>query len=122
MTTILYFEDIAEGAVEWRGEADVDKEEMVAYAKMNDPWPVHIDEHSAKQTLFGSLTASGGYAITLWYRLSHPILNNRPERMALMAGVDWHVKWSEARLAALRPGWRRLVIRCLPISPAGRNQ
>ena len=110
----VYFEDIVEGTVAWRGETDVNKEEMLAYAKMNDPWPFHVDEDAAQTTSFGCLIASGGYAITLWYRLGHPILNDLPERMAFLVGLDWHVKFSRPVRAGDHLRFRTTVLRKRP--------
>jgi acyl dehydratase len=117
----LYFEDIVEGTVEWRGAAHVDKEEMLAYARTNDPWPAHVDEEAAKRTPFARLTASGGYMITLWYRLSHPILNNCPERMAFIAGVDWHLKFRRPVHSGDHLRFRTTVLSKRPSSKPGRG-
>ena len=111
---ILYFEDIIEGTVEWRGEGHVDTDEMVAYAQRNDPWPFHVDEDVARTTPAGGLTASGGYTITLWYRFGHPILNGLPDRMAFVAGFDWHVEFRQPVRAGDHLRFRTTVLRKRP--------
>jgi len=118
---ILYFEDIVEWTVAWRGEGDVDKEEMLAYAQRNDPWPFHVDEGAARGTPSGCLTASGGYTITLWYRLGHPILNDLPERMAFLAGFDWRVKFSRPVCAGDHLRFRTTVLSKRPSSKPDRG-
>jgi acyl dehydratase len=71
----------------------VDKEEMLAYNRRNDPWPFHIDETSAAKNPYGSLIASGGYSITLMYRLGHQIYNVPGRRWAVLGASDWQLKF-----------------------------
>ncbi len=47
--TSIYFEDLEEGAVRWGSEQLADREEMLAYARRNDPWPFHLDDAAAKR-------------------------------------------------------------------------
>lgn len=56
-------------------EVTVDDEEMLAYNRLNDPWPFHIDKASAAQNPYGSVIARRGYTITLMDRLGHQIYN-----------------------------------------------
>jgi hypothetical protein len=46
--SVCYFEDIPEGAVYWSQPFVVDREEMLTYARLNDPWPFHIDTDAAR--------------------------------------------------------------------------
>jgi acyl dehydratase len=78
-----YFEDLVEGQEFVGDEVAVDKDEMLEYARKNDPWPFHVDEEAAKESPFGGLIASGGYAISLYYRLGHMLHNTA----ALNVGV-----------------------------------
>jgi acyl dehydratase len=96
----IYFDDVIEGGTSWGGECDVDKEEMVEYARRNDPWPFHVDEEAAGRSPFGGLVASGGYTIALWYRLGHPLLNQREGVLAFLGGLEWKVKFAHP----VRPG------------------
>ena len=82
-----YWDDLTEGTVLWGDEVTVDQNEMLEYAKKNDPLPFHIDESAAASTHFGGLIASGGYTITLWYRSSIPVIGS----IALLAGHDFHI-------------------------------
>ena len=84
----MYFEDLEEGAVFRGAECVADKEEMLDYAKKNDPSPFHVDEGAARNSQYGGLIASGGYTVTLWYRSSIPILAS----MAFLGGFEWHIK------------------------------
>jgi acyl dehydratase len=49
---------------------------MLAYNQKYDPWPIHVDNESAKKSPFGGIIASGGYTISLMYQASHMIYNN----------------------------------------------
>ena len=90
----IYFEDLAIGDSFVSEEVTVDNEEMLAYNRRNDPWPFHVDEVSASQNPYGSLIASGGYTITLMYRLGHKIYNTPGRRWAVLGALDWHLKFA----------------------------
>jgi acyl dehydratase len=56
---VKYLEDFREGEI-WRsGSIVIGEEEMVAYAKANDPQPIHVDPEAAKSGPFGGIIASG---------------------------------------------------------------
>jgi acyl dehydratase len=93
MQEAVYFEDLAIGDCFESEEVTVDKEEMLAYNRRNDPWPFHIDETSAAKNPYGSLIASGGYSITLMYRLGHQIYNVPGRRWAVLGASDWQLKF-----------------------------
>ncbi len=107
MEVPIYFEDLVPGDCFVSGEVIIDNEEMLAYNRRNDPWPFHIDEASAAHNPYGSLIASGGYTITLMYRLGHQIYNVPGRRWAVLGALDWHLKFP----APVRSGDRvRLTI------------
>ena len=68
---MMYFEDLNVGDSWTSAEHTVDHEEMLAYGRTNDPWPFHANPEAATRSPFGGLIASGGYTITLMYRMSH---------------------------------------------------
>src|SRR5215467_417850 len=72
----MYFEDLEVGAVFRGDECVADKDEMLEYARKNDPSPFHVDEEAAKNSPYGGLIASAGYTVTLWYRCGIPILGS----------------------------------------------
>ena len=84
----LYFEELDEGTVFRGDECVADKDEMLDYARKNDPSPFHLDEGAAKNSPYGGLIASGGYTVTLWYRSAIPILAS----IAFLGGFEWHIK------------------------------
>jgi acyl dehydratase len=92
---MTYFEDLNVGDSWMSAEYTVDHEEMLAYGRANDPWPIHVDAEAATKSPFGGLIASGGYTITLMYRLGHEIVNQPDRAWAFLVGFDWHVKFVE---------------------------
>ncbi len=84
----LHWDDLDEGAVFWGDTVTADPEEMLEYARRNDPLPVHLDEDAARASIFGGLIASGGYTVTLWYRSGIPVMT----RLAFLSGFDWLIK------------------------------
>jgi acyl dehydratase len=99
---MTYFEDLSVGDSWLSSEYTVDHEEMLAYGRTNDPWPFHADAEAAAKSPFGGLIASGGYTITLMYRLGHEIYNQPDCVWAFMGGFDWQLKFPEP----VRPGDR----------------
>ena len=92
---MMYFEDLNVGDSWASSECPVDHEEMLTYGRTNDPWPIHVNPKAAARSPFGGLIASGGYTITLMYRLSHEIVNQPDRTWAFLGGFDWHVKFLE---------------------------
>jgi acyl dehydratase len=93
MDVPIYFEDLVPGQSFESGEAAVDRAEMLAYNRANDPWPFHVDEATAAQNPYGSLIASGGYTITLMYRLGHQIYNVPGRRWAVIGASQWQLRF-----------------------------
>lgn len=55
------------GWTERYGPKSVSKDEIIAYAKVVDPQPLHLDEAYAKTTRFKGLIASGLHSYTLFH-------------------------------------------------------
>ena len=98
----IYFEDLNSGDEFWSGEFPVDEAEMLDYNRRFDPWPMHVDEAAARDSLFGGLIASGGYTLGLMYRSGHFVYKNEDTAWAFLVGLDWKVKF----LLPVRPGDR----------------
>ena len=64
-----WFEDYLEGSVHELGSVQVDKNEVIEFARRYDPQVFHTDEEAAKRTLFGGLIASGWHSAALMMRL-----------------------------------------------------
>ncbi len=65
----MYFEDLAVGMTVKTAPAVIEKERMLAFARLYDPIPLHTDEEYAKGTRFGALIAPGVMSfMSVWAR------------------------------------------------------
>lgn len=51
------------------GSVTVERGEMIEFARRYDPQPIHIDEETARKSVFGGLIASGWFTVGLSTRL-----------------------------------------------------
>ena len=65
----LYWEDMQVGEVRDLGTISPTREEIIAFASQFDPQPFHLDDEAAKQSVFGSLCASGWHTCGMAMRL-----------------------------------------------------
>jgi acyl dehydratase len=64
-----YLEDLVVGQIYGSGRITVVKERIKAFAAEFDPQPFHLDEDSARRSIFGGLAASGWHTAALTMRL-----------------------------------------------------
>lgn len=64
-----YLEDFREGEIWQSGTVVLGEDEMIAYARANDPQPFHVDPEAAKNGPFGGIIASGWQIAALSMRL-----------------------------------------------------
>jgi acyl dehydratase len=107
----LYFEDLVEGYVDESAEIVADRDDMVAYAERNDPYPIHVDEQFAATSPFGGLVASFGYTVSLYFRMCHDVEVIRATESAFLGGLEWRVTFR----GPIRPG-DRLHVRATQVS------
>lgn len=69
MTRLLYLEDLAVGQRYESARHLMTAEEIKRFAAAYDPQPFHLDEAAAKQSIFGSLAASGWHTGAVTMRL-----------------------------------------------------
>jgi acyl dehydratase len=62
-------EDFAVGQIFRAGPLPVRAERIKAFAAEFDPQPFHLDEHAARDTIFGGLVASGWHTAAMTMRL-----------------------------------------------------
>jgi acyl dehydratase len=61
-----YFEYFTAGQIfKPDGRVQVEKDDIVAFAKQYDPQPFHLDEEAARKSIFGRLVASGWHTAAL---------------------------------------------------------
>ena len=93
---MLYLEDLKPGRTMRSPVVSVDGTEMLEFAKVFDPWPIHVDEVVARSAV-GGLTAPGVYVLAIKTRLMHQL----PEIPAVIVSLGY----DEVRfLQPLRPG------------------
>lgn len=115
MDNLLYYDDIKVGSRNLGGSVTVDHAEMLAFAKIWDPLPIHTDPISANQVM-GGLTAPGLYILALKQRLLHDL----PQKTVVIASFGYDevrflkpvfagdsltlaIDWTEKRLSTSRP-------------------
>ena len=96
--TGLYLEDFAVGQVFNSGRLQVDRDQIVAFARAFDPQPYHLDDEAARRSPFAGLAASGWHTAALTMRL---LVEGefRPAGGILGVGFD-ELSWPRA----VRPG------------------
>ena len=92
-----YFEDLKAGDRFKSGTYKVTEEQIVSFAREFDPQPFHLDSAVVRQTMFGSLIASGWHTAAITMRLFVQTLNFAEGAIGL--GVD-ELRWPNA----VRPG------------------
>ena len=67
---VRYFEDYEVGRVyDPDGRYEVTTSEVKEFAEKYDPQPFHLDEEAAKESIFGSLAASGWHTASMCMRV-----------------------------------------------------
>src|SRR5438874_13008076 len=88
-----YFEDLKAGDRFKSVTYQVSEEEIINFAREFDPQPFHLDAGVARQTMFGSLIASGWHTAAITMRLFVQTLNFAEGAVGL--GVD-ELRWPAA--------------------------
>ncbi|PWT73045.1 MAG: dehydratase [Proteobacteria bacterium] len=93
-----YWEDFKVGDTAPMGEKLVEKPEIIAFARLYDPQPFHLDEEAAQRSMYGGLIASGWHTVAMVMRM---MVDSYLRDSASLGspGVD-NVKW----LKPVRPG------------------
>jgi acyl dehydratase len=79
----LYFEERTIGETKLLGAHTFARDEVIAFARLYDPQPFHLDEAAAKASLFGGLAASGWHTACHFIRLV--VADRQAEEAALRA-------------------------------------
>ena len=66
-----YAEDYNAGDVFDLGTYDVTREEIIEFSRKYDPFPFHVDDLAAQETIFGGIISSGWLTALIWLRLMH---------------------------------------------------
>lgn len=65
----LYFEDFVDGEVKTFGSHTVSEAEIIDFASVYDPQPMHVDKAAGAASLLGGLAASGWHSCAIMMRL-----------------------------------------------------
>jgi acyl dehydratase len=68
---LRYAEDYKPGDAFDLGSYEVTQQEIVEFARQYDPFPFHVDDEAARQTMFGGIISSGWLTALIWLRLMH---------------------------------------------------
>ena len=93
-----YFEDFRQGETIELGEYEVTEREVLAFGRMYDPQPFHVDPEAARRSPFGGLIASGWHTTAMFMRLWVDGLLSDTASMG-SPGVE-QIRW----LVPVRPG------------------
>ena len=66
-----FSEDFKPGEIYELGKYTVSRNEIIDFAKKYDPFPFHIDDEAAAETVFGGIISSGWLTSLIWLRLMH---------------------------------------------------
>ncbi len=80
---MLWFDDIAVGAVTDLGTHHFAAEDIVRFARAFDPQPFHVSEEAGRASIFGGLAASGWQSAAIWQSLMET--HEAAERAAAVA-------------------------------------
>lgn len=94
----LYYEDFTPGQVIVCGPRQVTRDEIVAFAAVYDPQPMHLDDAAAAAGMLGGLAASGWHTCALMMRMLYDGYVFETASMG-SPGND-EIRW----LAPVRPG------------------
>jgi len=113
----LYFDDVAIGDELRSSSVRLERSDMIAFAQVWDPLPVHLDEVAAIAAGFDGLTASGTYLLAVKHRLLYDFGFHRTvmfsfgyDEVRFRAPgqpndlVHVQLRWIEKRLSKSRPG------------------
>ena len=68
---LRFTEDFQTGDIFELGSYELTQEEIVEFSKKYDPFPFHVDEKAAKETVFKGIISSGWLTGLIWLRMMH---------------------------------------------------
>lgn len=114
-SSLLYLEDLTPGRRFETGRVTVTAQDIKAFAASFDPQPFHLDEARARDSVFGSLAASGWHTAALTMRL---LVTGSLGVAGGLVGLGADVSWPRAT----RPGDElRVVSEVLEARPSKSN-
>jgi acyl dehydratase len=90
--TLLYLEDLTVGRRFKTGTVVVSADAIKVFAARFDPQPFHLDEATAKQSVFGELVASGWHTAALGMRL---LVDGEMKVAGGLVGLGGELTWPQ---------------------------
>lgn len=87
-----YFEDFVIGSEAEYGRYEVTAEEIIEFASKYDPQPFHVDPEAAKESLFGTLCASGWHTCAMTMRMMVDRMKELNEASEGSPGIE-QLRW-----------------------------
>jgi acyl dehydratase len=87
---LLYLDDLQVGQRFTTASQTITAADIKAFAAQYDPQPFHLSEEGAKQSMFGSLAASGWHTAAVTMRL---LVETGPRLAGGVIGASGEVKW-----------------------------
>ena len=78
----VFFEDFTIGETNVLGAYAFERDAIIAFARLYDPQPFHLDEDAAKATIYGGLVASGWHTASGFMRCFIDWLDRRRQESA----------------------------------------
>ena len=87
----MYFEDLKVGMTVEIAPAIIEKEKMMAFARIYDPIPLHTDEAYAKASPFGALIAPGVMSfMSVWAKYLESDFFGEQLLAGKSTKIEWH--------------------------------
>ncbi len=94
---LLYLEDLSPGQRFTTKTQTVTADEILRFARQFDPQPFHLDDETARATIFGGLVGSGWHTASLTMRL---LVESGPPLAGGILGMGGEISWT----SPMRPG------------------
>ena len=71
MQKTFYAKDFTEGQIFELGKKSITRDEIIIFSKKYDPFPFHIDDDAASNTIFGTIISSDCKTVLIWLGMMH---------------------------------------------------
>ena len=114
----MYLEDYSEGVTFQMPPVSLRSEEIIDYARIYDPRPIHVDPAAAEAGRFGALIASGFHTLNAcWGKWVHTKLDEG----GLVAGMGMeHLRWLKPVYAHM-PLYTTIVVDHVDVRKGGKH-
>lgn len=112
----MYLEDYSEGVTFQMPPVSLRSEEIIDYARIYDPRPIHVDPGAAKNSRFGGIIASGFHTLNAcWSKWVHTKLDEG----GLVAGMGMdNLRWLKP-VYAHEPLYTTIVVDRVEVKEGG---